>query len=472
MASTTAILEDDEPRQKRSDDLTSGLVHKRLFGLWLPMIGGILAVKSIGLSDAYFISQLGEGPLAAVSFTFPIVMILISLAVGLSAGASSILSRRIGADKSDEEKQAIVAGNLSLAVGLAVLLGGLGALLINPVLQLMGASGETLKDASLYMYIWFAGAVFLIIPIVANGILRATGDGVSPAVLMTGVALLNIGLNPLFIFGVGVLPELGMHGAAVATVLARGVATLCACALLFHKNLFNMRLHIVKRGLADWKEIVRIGLPASLSTSVNPMALSIATAAVATLGQSEVAAFGVATKIQSIAIVPLLALSSASSPFAGQNSGAGLTDRSRTMLYWCAGISVCWATLAAGVFWLLGGTLAEVFVSSDRGIEVLTLYLAIVPISYLGYGIVISLSAALNGIGKSLKALIAAAGRALALLAPAAWIGVSVAGFAGLAWGFLTANLLSGALALLGMKYLSLSEAGQSGHSDESEADG
>ena len=148
-----------------------------MLGLWLPMIGGILSVKAIGLSDAYFVGQLGEQPLAAISFTFPVVMTLISLAIGLSAGASSVLSRAIGDGADDGGRQSIVTGAIAMAFIVAALLSVAGMLLIDPVFGLMGATGSTRADAVAYMQIWFAGTAFLIVPIAINGLLRASGDG-------------------------------------------------------------------------------------------------------------------------------------------------------------------------------------------------------------------------------------------------------------------------------------------------------
>lgn len=432
-----------------SATLTDGPVRNRLFDLWLPMIGGILAVKAIGLSDAYFVGQLGEQPLAAISFTFPIVMTLVSLAIGLSAGASSVLSRAIGEDEDRNGQIAIVLGALVIAIIIALGLSVFGLLAITPLLQLLGASGENLADARAYMMIWFSGSLFLVVPIAVNGLLRATGDGLSPALLMSGIALVNIALNPVFIFGLGSFEGFGMQGAAAATITARAIAMIGALGLIWRKGLLRFDVQLLFQGLQRWREITRIGLPASLSTSLSPMALSIATAAVATLGSAEVAAFGLVTKIQSFAVVPLLALSSASAPLIGQNSGADEISRSRRALIWCGAISVLWsvaiaAALLFGSEWLVG-----FFTESEAVQSSAALYLMIVPISYAGYGIVISLSAALNGLGRSVQALAVSGGRAMLLLAPAAYVGVMIGGFLGLAVGTALANLIAGLLGWL-----------------------
>ncbi|MEL6955654.1 MAG: MATE family efflux transporter [Pseudomonadota bacterium] len=181
-----------------------------MFDLWLPMIGGVLAVKLIGVSDAYFIGQLGEEELAAVSYTFPVVMTLITLAIGLSSGASSVLSRAIGEEEESAGRGQIVAGALGLTLLLSLAVAVLGAASIRTVLGLLGASGRPLDLATSYMYIWFSGMPVLMVPIVVNGILRATGDGTTPALLMSGIAALNIALNPILIYGIGPIPELGV----------------------------------------------------------------------------------------------------------------------------------------------------------------------------------------------------------------------------------------------------------------------
>lgn len=429
--------------------LTEGPVYRRLLSLWLPMIFGVVAVKLIDLSDAWFVGKLGEAPLAAISFTFPVVLTLISLSIGLSAGASSVLSRAIGNGRSGDELQRTVSGALSLSVAVSLGLSITGALVIAPLLQLMGASGPIFDMALEFMLIWLAGTIFLILPVVSGGLLRAAGDGLTPALIMGLIAILNIGLNPVFIFGVGPVEPFGMAGAAVATVIARAVATGLSIWLLWRRGLLTFATAAVRRGIDRWQEIAHVGLPASVSTSINPVSMSIATAAVATLGASEVAAFGVATRIEAFALVPLLALSSAIAPVVGQNSGAGETERSRVALWWCAGIAIGWTLLAAVVLAVAAPWLAGSFSDVDAVADDAAAYLTIVPLSLFGYGIVIAVSAAMNGLGRPGNALALTCLRALGLLAPLAWLGVLLGfGFAGVAAAIAVANVLTGLIGL------------------------
>ncbi len=425
--------------------LTEGRVRDKLFRLWLPMIGGVLAVKAIDISDAYFVGQLGSDSLAAISFTFPVVMTLISLSIGLSSGASSVLSRAIGAGAGQDRQQGIVAGTVGLATLISIVLAIVGFLIIEPLFRLLGADPELMPDIVGFMRIWFAGSLFLILPIAVTGLIRATGDGATPALLMAFIAVLNIGLNPVFIFGLGPVPALGMEGAAVATVIARALATILACQMLWKRGLLDLSLEPLRRGVRQWREISVIGLPASLSTSLNPVALAIATAAVATLGTDQVAAFGVVTKIEAFAVVPLLALSSASAPFVGQNSGGGNEDRSREALLWCCGIAGVWTVFIAALLALVARPLLlPAFTDSGDVIAFGALYLMIVPWTFAGYGITVALSAGMNGLGRSVTALCISGGRAIGLLAPLAWLGVLFGDFIGVAAGVAAANVIAG----------------------------
>jgi putative MATE family efflux protein len=428
--------------------LTDGPVFRRLASLWLPAIGGVVSVKAIDLSDAFFVGQLGGGALAAISFTFPLLMTLISLAVGLSAGASSVLSRAIGAGAGRDERQAIASGAVVMAFIVSLAVGVTGWFATVPVLTLLGAQGEILADAATYLRIWFGGIFLLIVPVAITGLLRAAGHGTSPAALMALTAVLNIALNPVFIFGLGPVPRMEMPGAGVATLLARAVALVAALHMLRARGLLDLTPSTVAAGLARWREVARVGLPASLSTSLNPIAMTVITAAAATLGANAVAAFGLASKIQAFAVVPLLALSTASSPMVGQNSGGHRIDRSRRTLRLCALVSLGWSLLIAAALLAGARPLLSLFTDASEVIERAAVYLTIVPLSFAGYGITISLSAAMNGLGRSAAALAIAGGRAVVLLAPAAWLGISLAGFTGLAAGVVFANVVAGLAAL------------------------
>lgn len=383
-----------------SRDLTSGPVRGHLMHLGAPMVLGIIAVMAISLADAWFVGQLGLEPLAAISFTFPVVFSIASVAIGLGAGAASVVSRAIGTgDRHRVER--LATDSLILSVLVVAVLSTLGWFTIRPLFSLMGAEGQVLDYIVEYMQIWYLGMPFLVVPMVANSLIRADGDSRIPSLMMVFAAIANIGLNPIFIFGIGPVPEMGIQGAAVATVIARALSMVLALIIVFRHRLVTLERPAWQELTQSWLQIAQVGLPAALSNVINPVSVGIITAALARLGPEVVAGFGVATRVETLAAIPMLALSSAIGPIAGQNWGRGQRDRVRDTLLDCYRFNVLWAVIMALFFWLFGEQVVAWFTDEPAVQEVMVQYLWVVPISLAGYGAVICAGAAFNAIGRA-----------------------------------------------------------------------
>lgn len=213
---------------KTGTDLTRGDLGRHLWKLTLPGIAGSLAIMIFNLTDTFFVSRLGTEALAAMGFTFPAVMVIGSVAMGLSLGSSSVISRAIGSQDFARARRTATDG-IILAVAAVAVISTVGVLTIDPLFRLLGASGKTLELTGDYMLIWYLGAVAFIMPPVGDGALRATGDMLRPLVVMCVCALINLVLDPLLIFGLWGFPEMGVKGAALATVIARfcGISISC-----------------------------------------------------------------------------------------------------------------------------------------------------------------------------------------------------------------------------------------------------
>ncbi|MEL6765514.1 MAG: MATE family efflux transporter, partial [Cyanobacteria bacterium J06607_6] len=166
----------------------------------LPMVGGVFAIVAFNLADTFFVGQLGTQQLAAVSFTFPVVLLLGSLAMGLGIGASSVIARAIGEGDRDRVRR-FTTNSLLLALTAVILFVLLGLATIDPLFTLLGATPEQLPLVREYMQIWYFGMVFLVVPMVGNSAIRAAGNTATPSLIMTMAAGLNILLDPLLIFG-------------------------------------------------------------------------------------------------------------------------------------------------------------------------------------------------------------------------------------------------------------------------------
>lgn len=431
--------------QKRQD-LTNGDVRGHLWRLGMPMALGVIAVMSVGLVDAWFLGQLGTAELTAISFSFPVTFAITSVAIGLGAGSSSVIARAIGIGDRHRVKR-LATDSLGLSVLVVIVLSALGWLTSRALFAAMGASGEVLDLLMAYMDIWYFGMPFLVVPMVAGSLLRATGDARIPSITMILSAVVNIILDPIMIFGFGPVPAMGMEGAAWATLIARAFSMVLALSVL----IFRERLIVFERAAweevrSSWRQVVAVGLPASFANMINPLSLAIVTAILARYNSETVAAFGVAGRIEALAAIPMLALSASIGPITGQNHGAGLPHRIRTAMVDSFLFCALWAVGMALLLWLAGPWVARLFSNDPVVIEGIVSYLRIVPITLGGYGIVIIAAATYNALGMGFRAMGLYLIRSLLLYVPLAWLASFWFGVNGVFAALAIANLLSGAI--------------------------
>lgn len=408
------------------------------------MVFGIIAVISVSLVDTYYVGRLGTQQLTALSFTFPVTLTVSSLAIGLGAGASSVVSRAIGASERDEAKR-LATDSLVLALVLVICVATVGYIAIDPLFMALGASGDTLDMIGLYMRIWFVAIPLLVVPIVANSIVRAVGDAFWPSVVMVSSAATNIAVTPVFIFGFGPIPAFGIEGAAIGTLVAWLVTVFGAFALVaYREKMLVFKVPSLADLIASWKRVLAVGLPASLGNAVNPIGIAVVTSIIATFGEIVVAGFGVATRIESLFVIPMLALSSAIGPFTGQNWGAGKRERVSEALKFSYVVCAVWAGIMGLFFWLAAEPIVGIFSDDPEVLTSATSYLAIVPLSLWGYGVVIITAGAFNAMGKSHYGLAQYLVRTAVLYIPLSFVAARMAGSDAVFYGIALANALAG----------------------------
>ena len=199
--------------------MTEGPVGPSLIRLAIPMIFGLVSIMLFNLVDTFYISLIGVRELVAISFTFPVTFTLMSFSFGIGIGAAAVISRAIG--EGDQHRvQRLTTDSLLLVALIIICVAGLSFFALDSIFTLMGASTESLPLIKQYMIPWLSGVVFVVIPIVGNSAIRATGDTKTPSWIMIIAAGVNAVLDPLLIFGYGPFPELGIQGAAIATVIS------------------------------------------------------------------------------------------------------------------------------------------------------------------------------------------------------------------------------------------------------------
>ncbi len=457
----TTIEPNDDDTQRDRRDLTRAPMPAVLFRMGWPMVIGIVATMSTALADAYFLGRIGTEELAAISFSFPVVLTLMSLSIGLGAGTASVVSRAIG--NGDEARVRRVSTDaLTLILLVSVLLAAAGYLLIDPVFRLLGASGRTLDLVGDYMSVFFLGFPLLALMMGTSNLLRASGDAFTVGAVMVGAAVINVVLDPILIFGWGPVPAYGVEGAAWASLIGRLVAGAIMLALVvFRDRLISFRPPPVRRLAASWIEVGKVALPAALGNAVNPFCISIVTAIVAAYGNAAVAAFGTATRIESFVAVPMLALSAAIGPIAGQNFGRGEHDRVIAAHRQSYFFSAAWSLGVALLLFVFAEPLMTLFSSDAEVVDTGALYLTIVPITLAGYGITVVASGGFNAIDRAVTGLGFYLLRSALLYVPLAYLASLFLPRWGLFGGIALANILAGvAIAALSLWLLKTSLSG------------
>ena len=438
----------------RTGVLLEGDVPSALRRMAVPMLLGMVAMILVNLVDTYWVSRLGTQALAAVSFAFPIQALVINISLGLLIGTSVVVAQAIGGGRAQEARRLTTDASV-LALLIVVVVSGTGLLFQDELFRLMGAEGQLLEDVKEYMTPWFVGVAFLVIPMIANGALRAQGDAKTPMRIMMLGAGLNAVLDPLLIFGLGPVPAMGLQGAAIATVVARFIGMLVVFYILIKKARLLEFAGLERSALiASWKRVGRVALPAVITNAIGPLAVGVLTAVVATHGEEAVAAWGIGARVDAVLLLTPFALAGAVSPFVGQNWGAHLDARVAEGLRKSLIFVLLFGIGSALICVALAPILAAAF-SDDAAVQdTLVSYLHIIPIGYAFIGIVAVCSSAFNAVDRATRSSVLSLLRSLGFALPAAMLGNHLAGLEGLFSGLILASLASSALGVLWTKSL------------------
>ncbi len=427
-------------------------VRRTLFTMALPMLAGTFAMNAYNLTDTWFVSRLGTLPLAAMGFTFPVVMLLTCVARGIGSGVTTLVSHAIGRHHREDAVRLVSHGTLlTLFVTVIIAIGGY--LSIGPVFSALGADGQTLPHIIAYMRPWYAGVVFMTLPMLGNGVLISAGDSAAASGMMMLGALVNVLLDPVLIFGYLGFPAMGIRGAALATVIAQAFSTIWLLHLLSRKHRFLLR--------ASWKMgeyidslcgITRFAVPSILSMILMPISATVITRLLSRFGPEVIAATGAAGRIEMFAFMVPMALGISLVPFVSQNFGAGRMDRLREARKISTNFALGYGGATTLFFFVAAPWLAAAFTDAPRVAETLISYVRIVA---FGYGLMEVHRYSgffLTGMHRPVSATILNAVRVLGLLIPLSFIGATFWGVPGVFGGRLVTDILVG---LLGMFWVS-----------------
>jgi putative MATE family efflux protein len=417
-------------------------VPNTLKRMTIPMIYGMVLLMTFNLVDTFFVGLLGTQPLAAISFTFPVTFTVLSLTIGLGIGTSAVIAKFLG-KKDPKSAKNVATAALYLAAIIVACLSTIGYFITDPLFTLLGAQPSLLPLIHQYMDIWYIGSICLIGPMIGNAVLRASGDTKTPSIIMGSAGLINAILDPIFIFGFGPVPAMGIQGAAIATLISWIFGLAFVLYILTKKHdLIHTAMLPMKELVSSCKHILKIGLPAAGANMLTPISAAIMTAIVATYGESAVAAFGVGSRLESIACLIVLALSMTLPPFISQNFGAGQLQRVENAYKIAIKFILAWQIVIYIFLALSAPWIASVFTKEADVADLIKLFIWILPLGYGLQGIVILTNSSFNALHKPMIALALSVVRLFVCYLPLAYLGSLLFGLAGLFAGALLGNIL------------------------------
>lgn len=382
---------------KDQRDLTSGSILKNLLILSGPLLVSNFIQTLFNLADMFWVGKLGPASLAAVAAAGSILMMVFMLAMGISVGTAALVSRFVGAKDREKAGHAATQG-LCVAILLAAIISFLGYMFSAQLLKLLGADAMVVARGTDYLKISFIGMVIFYFLFVFSDILRGAGDTFSPMVILSFSAVLNMVLDPFFIFGWAYFPRMGVAGAAVASLIAEFVAVVMALEFLLHGR-SQLKLPKFSFDLDMMKKIVGIGIPATIQMILRSFMMIVMMVVVATFGTYAIAAYGVGMRLAMIVMMPGFALANAAATLMGQNLGAKDPSRAFQSAWTAVGLYIIFLAIVGFFFFFYAPQLIAIFNNTEEVIKLGSDFLRISTFGFVFIALGLVLTRALGGAG-------------------------------------------------------------------------
>ncbi|MTI95000.1 MAG: MATE family efflux transporter [Firmicutes bacterium] len=401
---------------KNREKILDGNIKKVLLSLALPIMLANAIQTVYQVVDMYWVSRLADGDnaVAAINFVWPMIFVTIAFGIGINIAGTSIISQYIGLDKEREAKK--VAGQLiSFSLVFSVLLSVVGYLFGGQLLSLLGAEGTMHTYGWEFLSIIFVGMPLMFLFFAFQSIKQGQGDTVTPMVLAGASVLLNIILDPIFMFTF----DMGIAGAAWATTVSRGLSCFAGLYLLFFTN-NGLRLRFIdlRYNGKVLSKIVKIGLPSAIGHSVEGFGFMLLNVFVLSFGSYTIAAFGIGNKINSLILMPAMGIGAALATVVGQNLGAGQVDRAGQAVKESIKLSVSIMAVGGVIMFFITPWIVGIFTDHPVVLEQGIYFLRLIAITIPLMGIFQSFVGVFQGSGHTMTAMMITTGRLWALRIP------------------------------------------------------
>ncbi|WP_104400565.1 MATE family efflux transporter [Vibrio penaeicida] len=404
-------------------DILEKPVRPALISMAAPAAFGMLMTFMFQLVDTYFVGKLGTQPLAAMSFAFPVYFLIISLFMGTAAGVSAVIGKALG-EKDAMKAKTVSTFSIVFFLIIALGLGGVGIVSADKTFLVLGAPAATLPMVKEYMIPLYLGMWALVGTLVGNAVLMAKGVMLKSTAIMGLGGIINLVFDYLLIFGVGPFPEMKLEGAAIATVISWFTIFVLMTLLVAKESLFSIKAVIpFHSAWNQMKQVFPIALPAVAAQILNPIAVAIITRALSKHGEAAIAAYGIVTRIESLLLTGILALSVILTPFVAQNYGAKKQQRLDSVVAISGRMTVYWGVLFFAIVILASDSIIAIFSNEVDVIQYGTSYFYWVGLTFPAFGLALITTSFFNGVEQPKQSLQITLIRSLVLTIPLAWAG-------------------------------------------------
>ena len=382
-----------------SQDFTKGSLNRAILLLSIPMVLEMMMESLFALFDTYFVARLGSAALATIAYTESMMTIFYAVGIGFSMATTALVARRIGENK---RRQASIVASQAIIVGIvfSAIFAIPGIFFPKDLLMLMGASPETISTGYLYTSYMLSFNIVLMMLFIINAVFRSSGDAAISLRVLVLANLINIVLDPCLIFGLGPFPELGVKGAAIATVIGRGTAVVYQFYILFRGKMriqvawrdFKVKMKII------WK-LITVSYGGIGQYLIATSSWVILVRILSEFGDEAVAGYQVAIRILIFTLLPSWGLSNAAATMVGQNLGAKKPDRAEQSVWRTAFINVAFLVFFAAMFIYDAEWFVSIFVDDANVIDHGSRALTVISMGYLCYAFGMVMPQAFNGAG-------------------------------------------------------------------------
>jgi len=434
-----------------SQEILHGPILSSLLRLAWPVMLSNLFQTLYNFVDRFWLARSSTVAIAGLQLAWPLIFLVISLGAGMTVAGTALVAQYTGAQRRDQAN--LAAGQvLSFTLALSFVLALVGVLIARPILGLMGAEPALMAASSSYLRIIFAGIPLTFGTFIVTSLLNGAGDTLTPMILMSISVAANIVLDPFFIFGWGPFPEWGISGAAIATLISRGLITVVGFALLFSGRAgLHIRRHHLRPRWKMIRHILSIGGLASIGQTGTALGFSIMNGALARIGTSVLGAFGIGNSFISLVLMPSMGLGQATATMVGQNLGATQPHRARRSAWTGMALSSSILSIAAVFVILFRGHLIQFFTADLEVIRLGRDMLLLVGFAFPFMGIIEVVRGTYQGSGHTGYSMGFDLFRLWALRVPLVYILAFTLGMAanGVWWAMLASNFGTALVSLL-----------------------